>query len=153
MKRLRKASPILLLVVVVFCGPVGAGGPQGAALPTNQSASHPTDTAALDLQVFRTKVEAIFLKERPGHARCYGCHILPNRGFHLEPLSTGSTEWSDEQSQLNFQHVLQHVVPGNPTSSRLLLHPLAPEAGGDAFHSGGRQFASQNDPDWLVLAE
>jgi len=155
MKHLRKAGPILLLVVFVFSGPVGvrAGGPQGAALPTTQSASHPTDTAALDFQTFKTKVEPIFLKERPGHARCYGCHILPNRGFHLESLSPGTTEWNEEQSQRNFQHVLQRVVPGDPASSRLLLHPLAPEAGGDAFHSGGRQFGSQNDPDWLVLAE
>jgi YVTN family beta-propeller protein len=34
-----------------------------------------------------------------------------------------------------------------------LLHPLAPSAGGDPFHSGGWQFPSQNDPDWLTLAE
>jgi YVTN family beta-propeller protein len=34
-----------------------------------------------------------------------------------------------------------------------LIHPLAPEAGGDGFHSGGRQFETQNDPDWLALAE
>jgi YVTN family beta-propeller protein len=33
------------------------------------------------------------------------------------------------------------------------MHPLAPESGGEAFHSGGRQFASQNDPDFLKLAE
>jgi cytochrome c553 len=32
------------------------------------------------------------------------------------------------------------------------MHPLAPEAGGDGFHSGGHQFASQDDPDWQVLA-
>jgi YVTN family beta-propeller protein len=35
----------------------------------------------------------------------------------------------------------------------LLIHPLAPEAGGDPFHSGGYQFQSQNDPDWLTIAE
>jgi YVTN family beta-propeller protein len=34
----------------------------------------------------------------------------------------------------------------------LLFHPLAPEAGGDPFHSGGYQFQSQNDPDWLTMA-
>jgi YVTN family beta-propeller protein len=34
-----------------------------------------------------------------------------------------------------------------------LTHPLAPEAGGDAFHSCGRQFASQEDPDWMTLAQ
>src|SRR5439155_17401449 len=72
---------------------------------------------------------------------------------HLETLSPGGAAWTDEQSQRNFQSALQQVVPGKPASSRLLIHPLAPEAGGDPFHSGGRQFASQNDPDWLVLAE
>jgi YVTN family beta-propeller protein len=115
------------------------------------SRSNPTD--ALNFQFFRTQVEPIFLKERPGHARCYGCHVLTNRAFHLETLSPGSAAWTDEQSQRNFQSALQQVVPGEPASSRLLIHPLAPEVGGDPFHSGGRQFTSQNDPDWLVLAE
>ena len=45
------------------------------------------------------------------------------------------------------------VVPGDPASSRLLVHPLAPQAGGDDFHGGGRQFTSQDDPDWQILAE
>src|SRR5207237_10291702 len=56
-------------------------------------------------------------------------------------------------SSLYYQRALQLIVPGKPALSMLLIHPLAPEAGGDPFHSGGRQFASQNDPDWLVLAE
>ena len=117
------------------------------------AAAQATGTDTLDFQFFKTKVEPIFLKERPGHARCYGCHNQSNRAFHLEPLSPGSSEWSDEQSRRNFQLALQIVVPGDPGSSRLLIHPLAPEAGGDPFHSGGRQFASQNDPDWLVMAD
>jgi hypothetical protein len=44
------------------------------------------------------------------------------------------------------------VVPGDPANSRLLLQPLAPEADGNTFHSGGRQFASKNDPDWKTFA-
>src|SRR5229473_3362239 len=103
--------------------------------------------------MFKTRVQPIFLKNRPGHARCYGCHILAARNFRLEELSPGSTEWPEEESQRNFQSALQQVVPGDPGSSRLLIHPLAPEAGGDPFHSGGRQFESQNDPDWLAMAE
>jgi YVTN family beta-propeller protein len=102
---------------------------------------------------FRANLEPIFLKERPGHARCYGCHSEGNRAFHLVKLSAGSAVWTEEQSRLNFQNVLQVVTPGDPTSSRLLMHPLAPESGGEAFHSGGRQFASQNDPDFLKIAE
>src|ERR1019366_8378423 len=112
-----------------------------------------TETAALSFEFFKTKVQPIFLKNRPEHARCYGCHNLSNSIFHIEPLSPGSTDWTDEQSKRNFQSALELVVPGDPACSRLLIHPLAPEAGGDPFHSGGRQFASQNDPDWLVMAE
>ena len=108
---------------------------------------------ALDFQFFKTRVQPVFLKERGGHARCYGCHILGNRNFHLETLLPGDSTWTDEQSRRNFENAVQQVVPGNPTSSRLLIHPLAPEAGGDPFHSGGRQFSSQTDPDWLVLAD
>src|ERR671923_1410439 len=106
-----------------------------------------------DFDIFKSKVEPIFLKERPGHARCYACHSDPNRFFRLERLSDGAKEWTEEQSRRNFQTVARLVAPGDPLSSLLLIHPLAPEAGGDAFHSGGRQFASQNDPDWLTIAD
>jgi len=122
-------------------------------VPVAAPASVSTTVDALDFQVYKAAVEPIFLKERPGHARCYSCHTLSNKNFHLETLSPGSTNWTDVQSQRNFQNVVQQVVPGDPASSRLLIHPLAPEAGGDPFHSGGRQFASQSDPDWLAMAE
>ena len=118
------------------------------ARPTSSS-----ETVGVDFNYYRTTVEPLFLKERPGHARCYGCHVLASRSFHLEPLSAGRMNWTDEQSHRNFQSALQQIIPGDPTSSRLLMHPLAPEAGGEAFHSGGRQFASQNDPDWLAIAQ
>jgi YVTN family beta-propeller protein len=124
-----------------------------AGAPPSAQATHSAAADTLDFQFFKTKVEPIFLKQRPGHARCYGCHILSNRSFHLETLFPGSAEWTDDQSQRNFQKALQQVVPGDPASSRLLIHPLAPEAGGDPFHSGGRQFMSQSDPDWLAMAE
>jgi len=114
---------------------------------------HSVAAQALDFQFFKTKVQPVFLNQRGGHARCYGCHILGNKNFHLETLLPGSSTWTDEQSQRNFQNAVQQVVPGDPASSRLLIHPLAPEAGGDPFHSGGRQFASQTDPDWFVLAD
>jgi YVTN family beta-propeller protein len=120
-----------------------------AALPASASSS----IASLDFEYFQTEVQPIFLKARPGHARCYGCHVLSNRAFHLEPLAPGNSEWTPEQSRKNFQSAAQQVAIGDPVSSRLLMHPLAPEAGGDAFHSGGRQFGSQSDPDWLTIAD
>ena len=32
------------------------------------------------------------------------------------------------------------------------MHPLEPDAGGDEFHNGGRQFSSQEDPWFQTLA-
>lgn len=119
-------------------------------VPHSSPAQPPTP---LDFEMYRTRVEPIFLKERPGHARCYGCHTLSNRAFHLETLAPGAPTWTLEQSKLNFQSVRWLVVPGDPYASKLLIHPLALEAGGDAFHSGGRQFASQNDSDWIAMAD
>jgi len=107
---------------------------------------------ALDFQSFKTTIQPIFLKQRPGHARCYGCHILPNRVFHLATLSPSATDWSEEESRQNFESIQRLVVPGNPEASLFLLHPLAPEAGGDSFHSGGRQFPSYEDPDRITIA-
>jgi YVTN family beta-propeller protein len=146
-------------LLLVFFAAVGssiysvAKGQGAAALGGDQTTSESAPAASLSYEFFKTKVQPIFLKNRNEHARCYGCHILPNRLFHLEPLSPGSADWTDEQSRRNFQSAEQVVVAGDPASSWLLLHALAPEAGGDPFHSGGRQFASQNDPDWLMMAE
>ena len=124
-----------------------------AAAPERATDSLSEKPAALDFQFFKDRVQPIFLKNRPGHARCYGCHILSNRGFHLEPLSQGRSDWTEAQSERNFESALRQVVPGDATSSSLLIHPLSPESGGDVFHSGGRQFASQDDPDWLSMAD
>ena len=135
---------------------------QGPAIARSQTASPPSTSDPeksiskshlLNFQSFKTDVQPIFLKERPGHARCYGCHSEPSRIFHIQKLSPGEADWTEEQSRQNFQSVLDLVVPGEPGSSPLLLHPLAPSAGGDPFHSGGWQFPSQNDPDWLTLAD
>lgn len=52
----------------------------------------------LDFDFFRSMVEPVFLKERPGHARCYGCHSEASRIFHLETLPAGSTSWTDRKS-------------------------------------------------------
>ena len=126
-----------------------AVAPQAGGSPS--SSNQPP--SPLDFETYRNRIEPIFLKERPGHARCYGCHVLSNRALRLQTLSPGATNWTLEQSKLNFQSVRWLVVPGDPYASKLLLHPLAPEEGGDAFHSGGRQFASQNDSDWIAMAD
>jgi|SRR5436190_11143129 hypothetical protein len=107
----------------------------------------------LDYGFFTSRVEPIFLKKRETHARCYTCHSESNNAFRLEKLSPGSNFWSDEQSRKNFQSASSLAVPGDRDKSRLLLQPLAPQAGGNPYHSGGRQFANRDDPDWKVLAQ
>ena len=108
---------------------------------------------SLDFDTYRTKVEPIFLKKRPPHARCVVCHSNSNNAFRLEALPKGVREYTEAQSRKNFANVVNLVKPGNPETSRLLIHPLTREAGGDLFHNGGRQFASQKDPDWLTIAD
>jgi len=104
-------------------------------------------------EIFKAEVEPIFLKKRPGHARCYMCHEASNkRAFRLEKLAPGADFWTEEQSRKNFEIVSGLISPGDQQASLLLMHPLAPEAGGDAYHSGGRQFESKDDPDWQTLA-
>jgi hypothetical protein len=106
---------------------------------------------SLDYESYKKSVEPIFVKKRVGHARCVACHSSANNAFRLQPLAEGST-WTDEQSRRNFEIVSKLVNSANPKASKILLHPLAHEAGGDEFHSGGRQFLSKDDPDWKAMA-
>jgi hypothetical protein len=108
---------------------------------------------SLDYATYKAKVEPIFLKKREGHARCVVCHAGAANGFHLQPLAPGASTWTEEQSRQNFETVSKLVSKANLMNSPLLKHPLAGTAGGDEFHSGGRQFQSQSDPDWKTIEE
>ena len=123
-----------------------------AALAASSSIAAVQDTPKLDYDYFKSRVEPIFLTKRPDHARCYVCHVESNNAFHLERLAAGAQSWTEEQSRRNFEMISILVNPGDPDTSRLLLHPLAPKGGGDVFHSGGRQFSSKRDPAWRALA-
>src|ERR1700688_4627925 len=123
-----------------------------AALAASGSIAAVQGAPPLDYAYFKNRVEPVFLIKRPDHARCYVCHVESNNAFHLERLATGELAWTEEQSRRNFEMVSKLVNPGDPDTSRLLLHPLGPEGGGDVFHSGGRQFPSKRDPAWRTLA-
>ena len=125
-----------------------------APIATAQTSGTPAaQTPRLDYEFFKTRVEPIFLKKRSeDHARCYVCHQMAHHGggpLSLEMLSPGVSFWTEEQSRRNFEVVSTLVAPGDPSASLLLRMPMAPEAGGLAdTHQGGRQFASEDDPDW-----
>jgi hypothetical protein len=113
-----------------------------------------TAAQSLDFEVYRSRVEPIFLKLReangPGGS-CFMCHTQVKTRFRLEPVSA-NISWTEEQSRRNYESVLKLVAPGDPSKSRLLLHPLAVAAGGDAVHAGGKHWQSQNDPEWQIIA-
>jgi len=112
----------------------------------------PTPPSTLDYEAFKAKVQPLLLEKRPGHARCYVCHST-GTAFRLQRLPTGRSAYTEEESRKNFEMASRFVVPGVPTKSRLLLMPLAHEAGGTEFHPGGKHWESQNDPEWKALAE
>ena len=116
-----------------------------------QAAPAQSGPKGLDFDTFRTKVQPIFLAHRGEHARCYACHSQ-GTPLRLQELSPGATEWNEEQSMKNFQALARVVVPGQPKLSRLILMPLAHEAGGTEFHPGGKHFMSLDDPEVKVIA-
>jgi hypothetical protein len=146
-------ASLVVAAGILYAAPFTAAK-SSAAQDTKAAAA---STPSLSYDVFKARVEPIFLKKRPGHARCYVCHSGAGDGgapAYLEKLSPGSTSWNEEQSQRIFRRVSRLVVPGDPSQSRLVMHPLAPEAGGDysnRVHGGGRQFESQEDPDWKII--
>jgi hypothetical protein len=112
-----------------------------------------SEAAALDYAYFKAKVQPIFVAKRPGHAPCVMCHAEANNMLRLQKLPLGKT-WSEEDTRKNFDTVSKIVEAAeDPLQSKILMHPLAPEAGGDAYHNGGRQFESKDDPSWKVIAD
>ena len=114
----------------------------------------PVLAQSLDFETYRTKVEPIFLKKRPTHARCIVCHEGNRTAFRLAALAEGQKAWTAEQSKQNYDNITRLVInKQNPEKSALLMHPLAGEGGGDDFHSGGQQFKTKNDPDWKTISD
>lgn len=106
--------------------------------------------SALDYETYKSKIQPVFLKKRPGHARCVACHTS-GTPLRLQPLAKGSAAWTEEETRKNFEAVTQRAAfPGN-AKSPLLIHPLEESAGGDFYHSGGKHWQSQNDPEWQTL--
>jgi hypothetical protein len=138
---------VLWLVVIALVFPLGLTISAQSAAPARDDAS-----ASVSYDVFRDRVQPMFLDKRRGLARCYVCHSQ-GTPFRLQRLPAGASTWDEEATRKNFDAVRRLVTPGNPDTSRLLLMPLEHEAGGTAFHPGGKRWASKNDPEWKELAQ
>ena len=143
---------LLLSVTLLFALVSPVAGVAARDPGTQPAAAQQPGAAALDYEVFKTKVQPILLAPRKGNARCSACHATGGGNSYLEPLPPGSTTYTEEQTRRNFERVGRLVTPGEPVKSALLMNPLAQEAGGSHWHGGGKHWASQNDPEWQALA-
>jgi hypothetical protein len=127
-----------------------------AASPVVSSDSQPAAgfPSAADLEAYRGTVERVFLTDRggtmPGYAACVMCHTWQTSvRFSLQTPATDAG-WTVEQSRQNFEVVTRLVNTAAPATSRLLLKPLDPSAGGMG-HTGGTYWKSRTDPEYLAL--
>ena len=118
---MRAASSVVIVVLLLV-----AAAAYGAAQSPDKPAS------GLDFATFRDRVQPLFLNKKAGLARCYVCHSQ-GTPFRLVRFAEGQKAWTEEDSRKNFAAVQRLVVPGKPDASRLLLMPLAHEAGGNPF--------------------
>ena len=113
-----------------------------------------TALGAGELETYRGTVEDVFMTDRGGTTRgfasCVMCHTWQTSvRFSLERPNSDAG-WSAEQSMRNFDVVSQLINTADPESSRLLLKPLAPDAGG-LTHTGGTYWTSTDDPEYVAL--
>ncbi|MSR36808.1 MAG: hypothetical protein EXR95_09260 [Gemmatimonadetes bacterium] len=123
---------------------------RAASPPPDPAEAAPAPRPTLDFAFFRTCVQKVFLRKRPGLARCVNCHDQPPRNF-APPLRPDEAIWNEADSRRNLEVLMRFIEPGDPAASRFLHHPLAREAGGDPFHAGGRHWTSKDDSEWRML--
>jgi hypothetical protein len=141
---------VLTVACAVLVFSLASSVPVEARLDQGPSAS----PSAADIDAFRNSVERVFLTDRggtmPGYAACVMCHTWQTSvRFTLQTPATDAG-WTVEQSRRNFDVVTRLVNTASPATSRLLLKPLDPSAGGMG-HTGGTYWKSREDPEYLAL--
>ena len=113
----------------------------------------------LDYEFYKESIEPIFIRYRGGFVgsdtACVACHtVQANAPLGLVALTedNGEVYWTEEQSRQNFENVAMLVDPSDPESSRLLLAPLSPTAGGER-HSGGIFWNSTDHSEYKLFAD
>jgi hypothetical protein len=142
-----------LVFALCLAASTSADSPLRVTPASPQAATFP---AAADVDMYRKTIERVFLADRggtmPGYASCVMCHTWQTSvRFSLETPETDAG-WTDAQSRRNFDVVTRLVNTKDPESSRLLLKPLASEAGG-LGHTGGTYWTSRTDPEYVSVLE
>lgn len=142
-----------LFAMAMVLASAGFGGPPALVRAEQQAASAPSPSAS-DIERYRSTVERVFMTDRggttPGVAACVMCHTWQTSvRFSLETPATDAG-WTIDQSRKNFAVVTKLINTAAPATSRLLLKPLDPSAGGMG-HTGGSFWKSRTDPEYLAL--
>jgi hypothetical protein len=141
--------PALIGACALFAGTLVTA--TSATSRSEQAAGFPTGA---DIESYRGTVERVFTTDRggtmPGYAACVMCHTWQTSvRFSLETPAT-EAGWTVEQSRRNFDVVTKLVNTASPATSRLLLKPLDPSAGGMG-HTGGSFWKSRSDPEYQAI--
>ena len=149
----RVAAGVGLLLALALATALSADAPPPPTPSATQASAFP---GAADVEAYRNTVERLFMADRggtmAGYAACVMCHTWQTSvRFSLETPATDAG-WTAGQSRRNFDVVTKLVNTASPESSRLLLKPLAAEAGG-LGHTGGTYWTSRNDPEYLSVLQ
>ncbi len=154
MRPLRGWTGWVTMATAVCLVAVGLSASTPAASGLPQAAPASAFPGPADVDFFRKNIEPMFMRDRggtmPGYAACVMCHTWQTSlRFRLETPATDAG-WTAEQSRRNFEFVTKVVDTASPESSRLLVKPLAPAAGGMG-HTGGAFWKSREDPEYQMV--
>jgi hypothetical protein len=112
----------------------------------------PPAQQTVDREFFGACVQPMFLNPIPGAVECTQCHAGGGDTGFARYTAGQQPHFTAEQTQQNFNVLGGLIEPGYPEYSRLLHHPLHPNAGGDFMHNGGRRWTSKSDAEWQAIA-
>ena len=156
-----RSTPVRCLLLLLTTSLIGCSEQQSAPTAEQTVASTPVrnTTKGLDYDFYKESVEPIFLRYRGGFVgsdtACIACHTVQANaplGLLAPMEENGRVFWTEEQSRQNFENVAKLVNPSAPETSRLLLAPLAPIAGG-VSHSGGNFWESTDHSEYRLIAQ
>jgi hypothetical protein len=153
------ASAAALLLVSCGGEPESTSSPAPSIAQDGTASATSMATKGLDFEHYLEVVEPIFQRYRGGFVgsdtSCVACHtVQANAPLGLQPmtLEDGNVFWTEQQSWQNFQNVAMLVNPSAPETSRLLLAPLSPAAGGER-HSGGIFWDSTDHAEYRAITD
>jgi hypothetical protein len=143
-----------LLLAAAFCLAVAGVGAARLAAREQAAGSASSPPSAADIDRYRNSVERVLMTDRggttPGVAACVMCHTWQTRVRFTLETPASDAGWTIDQSRKNFDVVTKLINTAAPATSRLLLKPLDPSAGGMG-HTGGSFWKSRTDPEYLAI--